>query len=338
MIRVGFFGADDFSAGCLKAILPLRFHTPKIISHIDVITRSPKLTGRGLQHLNEFPVAKFAGANNVNVLRAEKNVDFGNLPDYDLCIAVSYGKLIPSSFLRSLPYGGLNVHPSLLSQYCGAGPLQRALLNQDDVTGVTVQTLHPTEFDRGAILARDSYKIKPSETYRSLAEELSRRGGKLLYDILLNRMYDCNIPGYITLPPVLPLSYAKKVQPSERQINWSQYDTFKIVRNFNTLGQLYTFKRYKSRKSRNGELKLRRVVLDDIREANGYSFSAGSIPGSFIVDPANKQRLLIKTIDGNVSAGIIKVESLGSVSGDRMSNPTKKMFGGIYDNVFVSDK
>lgn len=336
MIRVGFFGADHFSVGCLKAILPLYSSTPKTISHLDVITRSPKLGGRGLQHLNEFPVAKFAKENDINVLRAERNADFGFLPNYDLCIAVSYGKLIPASFLRSLPFGGLNVHPSLLPRYSGPAPLQRALLNQDPMTGVTVQTLHPTEFDKGTILGRQYYKIKRSETYHSLVKALSKSGGKVLYDILLNQKYDSTLPQYETLPPEVPFSYAKKVQPEERQIIWSRYDTFKIVRIFNTLGHLYTFKKYQPRRSQSRELGFRRVVLDDIQESKEHLFPADSIPGSFMADPSDTQRLLVKTVDGCISVSNIKVESLGNVSPDRLSNPTKKMFGNVYDNVFVT--
>lgn len=67
---------------------------------------------------------------------------------------VSFGWFLPNDVITRFTRGGINVHPSLLPKYRGSAPLQRAILNDDKSTGVTVQLLDPNEFDAGKILAQ----------------------------------------------------------------------------------------------------------------------------------------------------------------------------------------
>lgn len=336
MLKVGFFGSDSFSIHCLKELFPLLQNSPRTLSKLDVITRRPKHSGRGMLHLKDVPLATFARSSSLSILRADSNDDFKLLQDqrYDLCIAVSYGKLIPATFLQSLPYGGINVHPSLLPKYSGPAPLQRALLSGDQYTGVTIQTLHPTEFDKGAILSRDKYEIRHDETFESLTKVLAEKGGKLLADILVKRSYDPKSPTYSVLKPVLPFSYAKKVKNSDRLINWQQMNTFDIIRRFNTLGSLYSYKPYHPRKNKHQTL-LKRVVLEDITESKVQQLPELLPAGSYDVDSENQQFLLIKTLNGTIKVGATNVEGIGSITGAKMANPPKKMFG-TKDRLLVS--
>ncbi|QPG76143.1 hypothetical protein FOA43_003529 [Brettanomyces nanus] len=330
LLRIGYFGSDYFSINCLKQILPLRFGQPQIISRLDVITRDPKPSGKGLRHLKDVPVARFAEENQLRVLRAEKEVDFDALlaNQYDLCIAVSYGLLIPASFINSLPFGGLNIHPSLLPKYSGAAPLQRALLNEDSTTGVTIQTLHPTEFDKGDILSRQEYEVRPDETFESLTKVLSQAGGLLLKNIIEKQMYDRLSPDYHALKSELLFSYAKKIQSHERHIDWAHYSSFNLKRRSNTLGPLYTFKRIHLGKARE-ETGYRRVVLNDFKESPQQQLPSLLVPGCYDLDLTNPNRLLVKTVDGTLSVGHLNVEGLGSLTGEKMVRSSKKMFGNI---------
>lgn len=160
-IRIAFCGSDLFSIYSLRSLLDYAAQNPSHIQSIDLLTRKPKPAGRGRKTIHSVPI--LSELHNINSSNSspilsftpESTSDFLHLQNtrqYDLVIAVSYGKLIPHQFLSLLTYGGLNVHPSLLPKYSGASPLHSALLNRDPYTGVTVQTLHPTTFDKGDIL------------------------------------------------------------------------------------------------------------------------------------------------------------------------------------------
>lgn len=332
MLRLAFFGSDYFSINCLKQILPL-YNASKstsnssIISHLDIITRSPKLSGRGMKQLKDVPIASFANTESLNLLRADKKIDFSSLQNnnYDICIAVSYGKLIPSTFLSTLKYGGLNVHPSLLPKYSGPAPLQRTLLNKDQITGVTVQTLHPTEFDKGDLLLQQQYTVKRDESIKSLTHELSTTGGQLLKKILQDQMYDPLSPSHSILQPQLPYSYANKVNSEERQILWDHHSSFDLYRRENTLGPLYTFKSYIPKKKGKSE-GFKRIVLSN---ASSVSIplldSEKSMPNGHFRIGKNDQ-LEVKVSDGFVSYSEVKTEGFGVESGTKFVNSLKKKF------------
>lgn len=143
--------------------------SPHHVQSVDLITRRPKPAGRGRKTVKSVPILEVLEHLKEQHQSGKSSIDPDSIPtftpeskqefldlqahrNYNLVIAVSYGKLIPHQFLSLLPYGGLNVHPSLLPKYSGASPIQSTLLNRDAHAGVTVQTLHPTKFDRGNIL------------------------------------------------------------------------------------------------------------------------------------------------------------------------------------------
>ncbi|GMG36306.1 unnamed protein product [Ambrosiozyma monospora] len=357
LLRIGFFGSDLFSITCLKAILPLK----PAFAKLDVITRSPKPSGRGLTSLKDVPIATFAKDNQLNLLRADTKNDFSDLltQKYNLCIAVSYGKLIPAEFLNSLKYGGLNVHPSLLPKYPGAAPLHRALLNHDQTSGVTVQTLHPTVFDKGLILSQKEYDLTRDETIGSLTDKLSVLGGELLREVLERNLYDPEQQKLIGKEQIEELPRAKKVKSQERQLNWNQMTTFDIYRRYNTLGPLYTFKDAEMSKKDRKKMKqlqqqsnspepgvklsaalkskmneiasrptvLKRVLLSDIHEVSTDEKPDESdiTPGTFII--SNKEKLHVKTIDGWISVGEVKVEGYGTEKPEKFIVGLNKKFG-----------
>lgn len=324
LLRIGYFGSDYFSINCLTRILPLYLSSQQSISHLDVITRSPKLSGRGLNHLKDVPISQFAQSQGINVCRAETAEDFEQLLEtkYDLCIAVSYGKLIPESFLKSLPYGGLNVHPSLLPKYAGAAPLQRALLDQAETTGVTVQTLHPTKFDHGDILANAEYKIRPEETFNSLSMQLSQMGGDLLRNVIETRAFDPASATHKVLHPDFKPSKAAKIKKDEHRIEWLWDEAFDIYRRFNTLGPLYTMKK----STKKGVETYRRVIFDDIDYQPANEMNA-KYAGEYDVDPSDPSRIIIKTAYGTIAVKEAKVEGLGTMNAGRLATSAQKLFG-----------
>jgi methionyl-tRNA formyltransferase len=298
-LSIAFFGSDEFSVVSLKALLELQKRDTSLINTIDVIAKHPKRTGRDLKQLSDVPIAQFAEAVGVPVVRAETTAEINHLisKNYSMAIAVSYGKLIPKKFIETIPYS-LNVHPSLLPKYSGASPLQFALLNGDKSTGVTVQTLHPTQFDRGAIVAqKEGIEIHEGETLGSLRDRCALEGAQLLADVIENGSYK-----EPSLEPKYEYSYASKITPQMSEIEWSK-TAQEIIRQYNTLGPLYTFKEIKVKKRRKPLVhEWRRVILSDITNSPDC---LPLQPGEFTLKDG---MIVIQTSMGSISAKTLQLE------------------------------
>lgn len=98
-------------------------------------------------------------------------------------IVAAYSKLIPNSVIKLFPNGIINVHPSLLPLWRGPSPIESALFNGDEKTGITVIQLDE-EFDHGPILAQEELAIKPDEYFFSLYRRLAKLGGEMLCGLI----------------------------------------------------------------------------------------------------------------------------------------------------------
>lgn len=98
-------------------------------------------------------------------------------------IVVAYGKILPQTLIDAFPEGVINIHYSLLPKYRGASPVETALRNGDQVTGVAIQQM-AFKLDAGAILASKEVAILPDETTRELRPRLVTIGAELLADLL----------------------------------------------------------------------------------------------------------------------------------------------------------
>lgn len=102
-------------------------------------------------------------------------------PDFAVCL--SFGQIIPESFIKSLKHGCLNIHYSLLPLLRGAVPVQMAILQGMSETGVTIQVMEKT-MDTGPIIIQKSVRIDKNETTPSLKEKLIPLGKDMLRVIL----------------------------------------------------------------------------------------------------------------------------------------------------------
>lgn len=134
---------------------------------------------------------------------------------FNLIVAVSFGLFVPPRILSALPYGGLNLHPSLLPDLRGPAPLQWTILARRPHTGVTLQTLHPTLFDHGRVLAQTpppGIPVPDHVTTADLLEVLAPEGARLLVDALQRNLH-VGLP-YQDRTPVL---HAEQQQQQEKQ-------------------------------------------------------------------------------------------------------------------------
>ena len=143
------------------------------------------------------PTKQFAVENNIKVMQPEKikkNEEFINelkALKPDIIVVVAYGKILPASVLEIPKYGCMNVHGSLLPKYRGAAPIQWAIINGEEVTGVTTMKMD-VGMDTGDILLKEEVKIEKNETYGTLYEKLKKLGAKLA-----SKTLDCILDGTV---------------------------------------------------------------------------------------------------------------------------------------------
>jgi len=153
-----------------------------------VVTSNPKPSGRGLKlRLNK--VEEVANSLKLNLWRSENiNLDEALKEELvaqklDVIIVIDFGQKVKEPFLSIPKFGCINLHPSLLPKYRGAAPIQRALMDGQKVTGVTVFKL--TELmDAGPILAQEEVPIDIDDTAGMLSEKLLSAGVDLLVTAL----------------------------------------------------------------------------------------------------------------------------------------------------------
>lgn len=123
-----------------------------------------------------------------NILTPEKlDQDFEELLrelSPDLIVVAAYGKIIPRSVLDIPKYGNLNVHPSLLPKYRGASPIQGAILNGEEKTGVTIM-LMDEKMDHGPLLTTKEFSLSNQDTFETLSTKLFQEGASLLIDTII---------------------------------------------------------------------------------------------------------------------------------------------------------
>ncbi|EMC97023.1 hypothetical protein BAUCODRAFT_435846 [Baudoinia panamericana UAMH 10762] len=242
-LKILFCGADDLSIKSLGALSELQQSSTGLIESIDVVCRPDKPRGRGLKVKHEVPIKAAAFRRGLQLHQLDTFTGWSPPKDYDLVVAVSFGLLVPGRLLTAAKYGGLNVHPSLLPEFRGAAPIPRALLSGCTVSGVTLQTMHPTRFDHGTILAQEEMSLDPlpSNGEKSILDNAIERmgtvGARMLSDYIRHRRYEHPAPAF-NLKPRQP-SNAPKITPEDRHIDWNTWTADKILLRDRVLGKLW---------------------------------------------------------------------------------------------------
>ncbi|GAM82842.1 hypothetical protein ANO11243_008280 [Dothideomycetidae sp. 11243] len=144
----------------------------------------------------------------------------------DLIIAVSFGLLVPPRILSHARCGGLNVHPSLLPDLPGPAPIHWALLNHDQHSGITLQTLHPSRFDQGSIISQTPKPGIPiPSTLKAATQLLGQAGAQILVESIRSGSF-ATPPPSPREQPSHPIRHAPKLTPAAAQLSksWSGKD------------------------------------------------------------------------------------------------------------------
>lgn len=157
---------------------------------VAVWSQPDRPAGRG-NKLKQPEVKEFALANNLTVeqptrIKTDEAKELFRSYEADAAIVVAYGRILPAEFLAAPRRGCINVHFSLLPKYRGAAPVNWAIVNGEEKTGVTTMFVEQ-ELDSGPILLQRETTIGPNETTPDLMARLSEMGADLLGDTL-NRL------------------------------------------------------------------------------------------------------------------------------------------------------
>lgn len=215
-MRVVFMGTPDFAAASLKKLIDERYEIAAVFTQPD------KPSGRGM-NLGFSPVKQLAISAGIPIFQPLKMRDGEALKTLkelspDIIVVVAYGKILPDDILALPKLGCINVHASILPGYRGSSPIQWAVLNGDEATGVTTMYM-ATELDAGDIIYTSETQIGEFETSGELFDRLMVLGAELLHRTL----------GDIEkgLAPRIPQDHAnatftKQLDKSMCPIDWSK--------------------------------------------------------------------------------------------------------------------
>ena len=172
-----FMGTPDFAVPSLEALIAAG-HTI-----CGVFTQPDRPKNRGMK-LQAPPVKRIALAHDIPVFQPVTLKDGTALEEIrqmspELIVVAAYGRLLPRKILELPAKGCINVHSSLLPKYRGAAPINWAVLNGEEETGVTIMYM-AQELDAGDIIAQASTPIDPEETVESVHDRLAGLGARLL--------------------------------------------------------------------------------------------------------------------------------------------------------------
>jgi len=213
--RIAFMGTPEISKVYLQSLIDHQYNI------IATYTQPPRKQGRGMQ-VQKSPVHALSLEHNIPVYHPENFASLESVEELkklkpDLVVIMGYGLLLPKSILQIPPYGCINIHVSLLPRWRGAAPIEYAILNGDEKTGVSIFLIEE-KLDAGPIIATQEININKNINKGNLASELNILGTVLLINTLPD-LLDNKIS--VQKQDETNATYAKKITPEFRKINFN---------------------------------------------------------------------------------------------------------------------
>jgi methionyl-tRNA formyltransferase len=216
-LRIIFMGTPEFAAATLEA---LHVAGHKIVC---VYSQPPRPAGRRGLELVKSHVQQKAEALGLDV-RAPLNfkdsaeVDAFKALQADVAVVVAYGLLLPLSILEGTRLGAYNGHASLLPRWRGAAPIQRAIMAEDEQTGMMIMKMD-VGLDTGPVALTQFIEIDNDMTAGALHNRLMKTGAALMVEAMAKLE-----AGALPLTPQAEIgaTYAKKIDKGETRIDWSR--------------------------------------------------------------------------------------------------------------------
>jgi methionyl-tRNA formyltransferase len=294
-LRIVFMGTPEFAVATLGSLLM------NGINVVAVVTSPDKPAGRG-RKITKSAVKEFADLSNLPLLQPEnlKDQDFINSLKKlkaDLFIVVAF-RMLPENVWKIPTLGTVNLHASLLPDYRGAAPINRAIINGETITGVTTFFIDE-RIDTGNILLQEEVQIFPFENAGDLHDRLMKHGAllviKTVEGIAENKIK--MQPQKELIDRKYPLRLAPKIHPADCAINWDN-ETIKIHNLVRGLAPSPCAKSWFKSESITISFK----IYESYPEIGNHSFS----PGTIFSDEKNYIRISCK--DGFLNISNLQVE------------------------------
>lgn len=223
-LRIIFFGTPDFAAYSLEQLINLGFNI------VAVVTAPDKPAGRGLQ-IQESAVKVLAKKHQIPILQPTnlKNEEFIlSLLSFqaDIQIVIAF-RMLPESVWSLPKLGTFNLHASLLPNYRGAAPINHALINGEETTGVSTFFIEK-QIDTGKILIQSKIPIEPNDNAQTLHDKLMIEGANIVIKTIEGLLENNLEPTEQKLTGLEKI--APKLSPEFCVIDWNKTDN--EIRNF----------------------------------------------------------------------------------------------------------
>ncbi|MDO4633410.1 MAG: methionyl-tRNA formyltransferase [Eubacteriales bacterium] len=285
-MRVVFMGTPDFAVGTLEALLNSEHEVAAVFTQPD----KPK--GRG--HAMQFtPVKETAVAAGVPVyqplkVRETEVIEQVRTLAPEVIVVVAFGQIIPQSILDIPKYGCVNVHASLLPKYRGAAPIQWAVIDGEERSGVTTMQMD-AGLDTGDMLLKREVVLAENETGGSLFDKLSMVGAELLLETLTALEKGEVQPQ--KQPAESPTPYAAMLNKKMGEIDWqrSAVEIERLIRGLNPWPSAYTRLDGKT-------LKIWEASVMETGEENAVPGTVVSLENGQIVISTGEGRLAVREL------------------------------------------
>ena len=286
-MRVIFMGTPDFAVGTLEEIIKAGHEVVLTVTQPD----KPKGRGNAVQFT---PVKECALAHDIPVftpkkIREPENIEYLRKFQPDIIIVAAFGQILSKTILDMPKYGCVNVHASLLPKYRGAAPIQWAVINGDEVSGVTIMRMNEG-IDTGDMIAKRELRLAEDETGGSLFDKLADLGAKLCVETM--EMIEKGTAVY-TPQNSEAATHTSMIRKEMGDISWnrSAVDIERLIRGLNPWPSAYTHLDGKTFKIWKAEI---------VSEGTEYN------PGCIV--KVGKNELLVQTGEGILSLQEVQLE------------------------------
>jgi methionyl-tRNA formyltransferase len=213
-MKIAFLGTSAFAVPALKALADAGHDV------VAVYTRAPKPAGRGQQErrtpVHELALSLGLVVHSPKGLKSDEEAAAFKALDLDAAVVVSYGHILPKTFLDAPVLGCINIHGSLLPRWRGAAPIHRAILAGDAETGVTIMRMDEG-LDTGPMLLAEHTPISAADTAETVHDRLADLGGRLIVSTLDGLLRNTIEP---VPQPEEGVTYAHKLGKEEGALDW----------------------------------------------------------------------------------------------------------------------
>ncbi len=301
-VKVLYMGTPKIAIYPLLALLEEGFNV------VGVLTQADKPNGRSGE-LAPSPVKRIALKANLPVyqpLKVRKSLEeFENL-EFDLIVCMAYGQIIPESLLKKATVGAINFHGSLLPKYRGSAPMQRALMNGDHETGISLMEM-VNKMDAGQVYDKCYIDLDQVKSYTELIDIMGKKAGE---------MCKADVFKYANgLLPGVPqneeeVTYAEKILPEHEHLplDLSAKEAINYIRGLSLEPGAY-------------------LLLND-KKLKIYSASLFSEEVSHEIGEIvpSKKRLLLQLKDGVLSLDEVQLEGKKAMAGNAFLNGARLVF------------